>query len=468
MAKFSTQFLQGLLQPSYQQGMLTAAQQLGALPRKREESRMLSNLDLGTPEGLSSLSNYFKSQGKLPEALQASQASRTLATENAALSNLNMLRDNIIKRAGDIPGLEQIAEAAQFATAPQLESMRQTIIAAEQEAQEKTDLSKAAQSAAENIGFDADFIQVFADDPEGLVEVVRSVGESKAATALERADERTRNKTLAARARSYNAPTEIITDIQEGFYTDEPLKALAAMRGEDSKNESYQDSTTGEVFLLPTKGAKVFKDNKWSFPSEIGLIEAPKVTAEGSVPKFRAEQRNVPFLSFAAGATDRFVNELDTFSDLQTNILTAGVSPFSTDATEALDGYRAYVSESLLRFFSGAAVPEAEQQRYKKMVTITLQDIFSPKAVAQKVIAASALTSINAKLSAGEISAVDARAEALEAGALALSDEDYDLIRVGKKGSLKKVIKKYTDPLLKDSGSAQQGPADSILSKYNL
>ena len=64
MAKFSTQFLQGLLQPSYQQGMLTAAQQLGALPRKREESRMLSNLDLGTPEGLSNLSNYFKSQGK--------------------------------------------------------------------------------------------------------------------------------------------------------------------------------------------------------------------------------------------------------------------------------------------------------------------------------------------------------------------------------------------------------------------
>ena len=40
MAKFSQQFIQGLLQPSYQQGLFTAAQQLGARPRQMAQQRM--------------------------------------------------------------------------------------------------------------------------------------------------------------------------------------------------------------------------------------------------------------------------------------------------------------------------------------------------------------------------------------------------------------------------------------------
>jgi len=102
------------------------------------------------------------------------------------------------------------------------------------------------------------------------------------------------------------------------------------------------------------------------------------------------------------------------------------------------------------------------------MFTITGTDIISPKATVQKIIAASALTSINAKLSSGEITPAEARAQGLEAGVMALSEEDYEILRKGGKGSLKKVVKKYTDPLLKDSGGAKQGTADAILSKYNF
>jgi len=47
MAKFSQQFLQGLLQPSYQEGLFTAAQQIGAAPAKR---RMQEQLASATPE----------------------------------------------------------------------------------------------------------------------------------------------------------------------------------------------------------------------------------------------------------------------------------------------------------------------------------------------------------------------------------------------------------------------------------
>lgn len=46
MAKFSQQFIQSLLQPSYQQGLFTAAQQLGAAPAKR---RMQEQLASATP-----------------------------------------------------------------------------------------------------------------------------------------------------------------------------------------------------------------------------------------------------------------------------------------------------------------------------------------------------------------------------------------------------------------------------------
>lgn len=471
MAKFSQTFLQGLLQPSYQQGLFTAAQQAAQLPgqlRQQQAQQALGQINTNTPEGLLQLAKFYRQQGDMANALKYEKAARELSQQQKALTNVESLRQNIIDRATKIPGLENLANAARAATPEQLESMRQTVLQAEQDKQLRTEQGQRAKESAEKLGFDNNFIEAFSEDPEGLVEVVRSVAEAKALNTLEKQSENAANATLVKRATSYNAPQELIDDIKDGLYTGEPLKALAAMRGEDSKNESYQNSETGEIFLLPTKGAKVFKDNKWSFPSEIGLIAAPKVTAEGSVPKFRSEQRNVPFLSFAAGATDRFVDELDTFGDLQSDIILAKASPLTTDATEALDGYRTYVSESLLRFFSGAAVPEAEQQRYRKMVTLTLTDVVSPKAVTQKVIAAAALTSINAKLSAGEISAADARVQALEAGSMALSEEDYDLIRSGKKGSLRDVIKKYTDPLLKDSGDGVQGTTDSILSKYNF
>jgi len=475
MAKFSQAFLQSMLQPSYQQGLFTAAQQLGAAPAQRRKleqaqalKQQLAGIDTNTPEGLAGLAKVYRQQGDIPNAIKYEEAARKLTQQQKELTNIEGLRTNIINRANAVQGLGNLAETAETANPQQLESMRQTVLEAEQAKQLKAEQTAQAATAAEGMGFDANFIEVFSEDPEGLINVVRSVAEAKSITSLEKQNEKAANAVLVNRARSYNAPDELIQDIKDGLYTDKPLEALSAMRGEDSKNESYQDAETGEVLLLATKGAKVFKNNKWSLPSEIGLIEAPSVTAEGSVPKFKSEQRNIPFLAFAAGATDRLVNELDTFPKLQTTILTAGVNPFTTDTTEALDGYRSYVSESLLRFFSGAAVPEKEQQRYQKMFTITGTDILSAKATVQKIIAASALTSINAKLSSGEITPAEAREQGLEAGVMALSEEDYEILRKGKTGSLRKVIKKYTDNLLDSGSSTETNPVDSILNKWNL
>ena len=66
MAKFGQQFIQGLLQPSYQQGLFTAAQQLGARPRLMAEQRQkeaqrqqLAGIDPNTPQGLLQLAQFI-------------------------------------------------------------------------------------------------------------------------------------------------------------------------------------------------------------------------------------------------------------------------------------------------------------------------------------------------------------------------------------------------------------------------
>ena len=364
MARFGRNFLQAATQPAYLGGLLTAAQGVGQLPANARRSRMLSNLDISTPEGLTQLSNFYKAQGKLPEAVTTATAARELAQEEATRTAIEGLRANIIDRAGKLPGFENVATTAANASPQQLEQMRQAILSEETRLQQNRELIDTSKAAAKNLGISAEMIEVFADDGEGLQALVQNVAETKAANALEQAGEKTTATALAKRARSYNAPEELINDINEGFYNNKPLEALAAMRGEDSKNESYQDAKTGEVFMLATKGAKVFKDGKWALPSELGLIAAPKVTAVGSVPKFRPENRSTTFLGFAAGATNRFINELDTFANLQGEVLLSSVSPLTTDATEALDGYRNYVREALVRFTSGAAVQQNEIKRY--------------------------------------------------------------------------------------------------------
>ena len=83
MAKFSQAFLQSMLQPSYQQGLFTAAQQLGAAPaqrRKFEQSQalkqQLAGIDTNTPEGLAGLAKVYRQQGDIPNAIKYEEAAR--------------------------------------------------------------------------------------------------------------------------------------------------------------------------------------------------------------------------------------------------------------------------------------------------------------------------------------------------------------------------------------------------------
>ena len=99
MARFGQQFIQGLLQPAYQQGMFTAAQQLGARPRqmaeKRQEQQMLGGLVPGTPEYSEALAKLQMQRGQLTEAATTGaaaglqrQAATQAAQETATKSRL--------------------------------------------------------------------------------------------------------------------------------------------------------------------------------------------------------------------------------------------------------------------------------------------------------------------------------------------------------------------------------------------
>ena len=58
MAKFSQAFLQGLLQPSYQQGLFTAARELGGLRGRLDEERRQAELKKQEEEKLAKQRQY--------------------------------------------------------------------------------------------------------------------------------------------------------------------------------------------------------------------------------------------------------------------------------------------------------------------------------------------------------------------------------------------------------------------------
>ena len=105
------------MQPSYQQGMLTAAQQLGARPRQMAQQRMMAGIDTNTPQGLQQLAKFYQSQGDMENAVKYATASRDLTqqlNDQTALSTLQ----TVVATTADTLGLSDQAKAARSMTDP--------------------------------------------------------------------------------------------------------------------------------------------------------------------------------------------------------------------------------------------------------------------------------------------------------------------------------------------------------------
>ena len=122
MAKFSQAFLQGLLQPSYQQGLFTAAQQAAQLPGQlkqqqqiQQQRQQLAQIDTNSPEGLLKLAQFYRQQGDVPNAVKYEEAARKLQAQGAAQAQLSAFQEQVAV-AAEAAGLTEQAATARATT----------------------------------------------------------------------------------------------------------------------------------------------------------------------------------------------------------------------------------------------------------------------------------------------------------------------------------------------------------------
>jgi len=122
MAKFSQAFLQSMLQPSYQEGLFTAARGIGSRPQMRalqqqqqQEKDRLSQIDTNSPEGLIQLAQFYRQQGDVANAVKYEEAARKLQAQMTAQTQLTTFQEQVAK-AAEAAGLKDQAATARATT----------------------------------------------------------------------------------------------------------------------------------------------------------------------------------------------------------------------------------------------------------------------------------------------------------------------------------------------------------------
>jgi len=124
MAKFSETFLQGLLQPTYQQGLFEAARGLAQTPalmmaEKQRKERQQKLADIyssaiapdATSQQMTQAAQQLLQAGKVEEAMALAEQAREAQARAAKETQLQTLRESIAESASSL-GLEQMAERA--------------------------------------------------------------------------------------------------------------------------------------------------------------------------------------------------------------------------------------------------------------------------------------------------------------------------------------------------------------------
>jgi len=92
MAKFSQTFLQGLLQPSYQEGLFTAARGIGQAPALRAQQQQQQQ-EMQKLRGMGAVerADFMAGRAKTPEELMQAEAAKTAAVKQSSLESLRGL-----------------------------------------------------------------------------------------------------------------------------------------------------------------------------------------------------------------------------------------------------------------------------------------------------------------------------------------------------------------------------------------
>ena len=92
MASFANSFIQGLMNPTYQQGLFTAAQGAGSFSRRQQEKEDLARMKTMSPV---EQADFMASRAKTPEQLQAATALKTTAVRGAGQESLALLQQRM-------------------------------------------------------------------------------------------------------------------------------------------------------------------------------------------------------------------------------------------------------------------------------------------------------------------------------------------------------------------------------------
>jgi hypothetical protein len=93
MASFANSFIQGLINPTYQQGLFTAAQGAGSFSRRQQEKEDLARMKTMSPV---EQADFMASRAKTPEQLQAATALKTTAVRGAGQESLALLQQRMV------------------------------------------------------------------------------------------------------------------------------------------------------------------------------------------------------------------------------------------------------------------------------------------------------------------------------------------------------------------------------------
>ena len=128
MAKFSQALLQGLLNPTYQQGLFEAARNVGAAPgifaqQKANEAKRQKMAEIystaispdATSQQMTQAAQQLLKMGRTEEALSLSQQARDLQAEELEKQQLAVLKEAVAEQAESM-GLLELARQARFVT----------------------------------------------------------------------------------------------------------------------------------------------------------------------------------------------------------------------------------------------------------------------------------------------------------------------------------------------------------------
>ena len=291
----------------------------------------------------------------------------------------------------------------------------------------------------------------------------QTIGEFRDKDFAEKADQLKKDQKIVTQvklAQSRNVGPEVIDSIKNGdFAGDEGTQNLMSfINGETTDNVELMDSETGQsAGYFPEQNGRILVDGKWQFPRDVNKnwVPAQKRTQTGAKSTDFAGAPNVGQTNLLAAADSVATRVINSFDDqsITDALVNVGLSKagIPTDKSSQITEYNNLMSEALLRVATGAAFGQGEVDKYMKLVGIDSKIVFSPTALARRLVFAKTLTNIGSRMALEDIPKSEVKAAFDKALAADFSDAEKELLKQGK---YSQVIGKYADLSAGKSGPA--------------